>query len=185
MSALAARTGAINLGQGFPDEDGPPEVLEAARQAIADGVNQYPPGRGIPELRDAIAEHQHRFYGVDVDPDARSWSPPARPRRSPPPCSHSSTPGDEVVTLEPFYDSYGAMIALAGARTSRCRCAPPTSDPTPTTSAPRSRDRTRVILINSPHNPTGTVLGGESSSSSSSSRTATTRSSSPTRSTST
>src|SRR3954462_13643476 len=68
MSALAASTGAINLGQGFPDEDGPAEVLEAARQAIADGTNQYPPGRGMPVLLDAIAEHQERFYGIRVDP---------------------------------------------------------------------------------------------------------------------
>src|SRR5689334_18581116 len=68
MSALAAQTGAINLGQGFPDEDGPAEVLEAARAAIANGVNQYPPGRGIPDLLHAVAEHQERFYGLVLDP---------------------------------------------------------------------------------------------------------------------
>ena len=161
MSALAARTGAINLGQGFPDEDGPPEVIDAARQAIADGINQYPPGLGTPDLRLAIAEHQLRFYGVTVDPDDEVLVTAGATEALAATLLALVSPGDEVVTLEPFYDAYGAMIALAGARHVSVPLRPLDFQPDPDALRAAVSDRTRVILINSPHNPTGTVLGVE------------------------
>src|SRR5690606_32065304 len=117
MSALAAETSAINLGQGFPDEDGPAVVLEAARAAIANGMNQYPPGRGIPELRAAISAHQHRFYGLSVDPDTEVIvTAGATEALTAALLALLGSPDDEVVTFEPYYDSYAAATALAGAR---------------------------------------------------------------------
>ncbi|MBB5641838.1 N-succinyldiaminopimelate aminotransferase [Cryobacterium roopkundense] len=114
MSALAVRTGAINLGQGFPDEDGPEEVLEAARRAITDGENQYPPGRGTPGLRAAISRHQHRFYGLRVDPDTEVLVTAGATEALAATILALLEPGDEVVTFEPFYDAYGGLISLAG-----------------------------------------------------------------------
>ena len=114
MSALAARTGAINLGQGFPDEDGPAVVLEAARDAIAAGLNQYPPGPGMPVLREAIAEHHERFYGVPVDPAREVLVTAGATEAIAASLLAFVSPGDEVLTVEPFYDSYGAIIGLAG-----------------------------------------------------------------------
>src|SRR5688500_10700806 len=110
MTALAARTGAINLGQGFPDSDGPPEVLEAARQAISDGVNQYPPGRGMPVLREAIARHQRRFYGLEVDPETEVLVSAGATEALAATLLALLEPGDEVVTFEPYYDSYAAIV---------------------------------------------------------------------------
>ena len=161
MSALASSTGSINLGQGFPNEDGPREVIEAARQAIADGVNQYPPGLGTPDLRLAIAEHQLRFYGVTVDPDTEVLVTAGATEALAATLLALVSPGDEVVTLEPFYDAYGAMIALAGARHVTVPLHPLDFQPDPDALRSAVSDRTRVILINSPHNPTGTVLGVE------------------------
>jgi N-succinyldiaminopimelate aminotransferase len=158
MSALAASTGAINLGQGFPDYDGPTEVLEAARQAISDGINQYPPGLGMPVLREAIARHQQRFYGLTVDPDREILVTAGATEAIAATLLALLEPGDEVVTLEPFYDSYAAMIALAGARHVTVPLMPPAFQPDPDDLAAAISDRTRVILINTPHNPTGTVL---------------------------
>ena len=117
MSALAVSTGAINLGQGFPDEDGPAEVLEAARKAISDGLNQYPPGIGMPVLRNAIAGHQKRFYGLDVDPDREVLVTAGATEALAATILALTNDGDELVTLEPFYDSYAA---IAG---SPCGCA--------------------------------------------------------------
>ncbi|MDH6236200.1 pyridoxal phosphate-dependent aminotransferase [Cryobacterium sp. CG_9.6] len=158
MSALAIRTGAINLGQGFPDEDGPAEVVEAARQAIADGMNQYPPGRGLPVLRNAIARHQQRFYGLTVDPDTEVLVTAGATEALAASILALVEPGDEVVTLEPFYDAYGGLIALAGGihRTVPLRG----SDFHPDLDALRAtvNDKTRLIIVNDPHNPTGTVL---------------------------
>ncbi len=161
MSALAQRTGAINLGQGFPDEDGPGEVLEAARQAISDGVNQYPPGIGMPVLREAIAEHQARWYGLDVDAASEVLvTAGATEALAAAILAHVDT-GDEVVTFEPSYDAYAALIARAGGvhRTVPLRFPDWHVDLDELEAA--VTDRTRMILVNSPHNPTGTVLGDE------------------------
>ncbi len=158
MSALAASTGAINLGQGFPDEDGPQQVRDAAKLAIDSGENQYPPGRGIPLLREAIARHQQRFYGLDVDAEREVLVTAGATEAIAATLLALLEPGDEVVTFEPFYDSYAAMIALAGG----VHVTVPLRAPDFVPDLDELRDavtpRTRIILINSPHNPTGTVL---------------------------
>jgi N-succinyldiaminopimelate aminotransferase len=158
MSALATATGSLNLGQGFPDYDGPPEVLEAARQAIADGINQYPPGLGMPVLRDAIARHQRRFYDQAVDPDREVLVTAGATEAIAATLLALLEPGDELVTFEPFYDSYAALTALAGARLVTVPLRPPQFTPDLDRLRDAITDRTRVILLNSPHNPTGTVL---------------------------
>ena len=114
MTELARRTGAINLGQGFPDTDGPATVLEAAVQAIRGGHNQYPPGPGIPELREAVAAHQRRRYGLEYDPDGEVLVTTGATEAIAAAILALVEPGDEVVALEPYYDSYAACIALAG-----------------------------------------------------------------------
>jgi N-succinyldiaminopimelate aminotransferase len=159
MSALAASTGAINLGQGFPDTDGPPEVLEAARQAISDGVNQYSPGRGLPALRQAIARHQRRFYGLTVDPDTEVLVTAGATEALAATILALVEPGDEVLTFEPYYDSYAAVVALAGARLVTVPLEWPAFAPDPDRIRSAFSDRTRIVLINDPHNPTGSVLG--------------------------
>ena len=158
MSALAARTGAINLGQGFPDTDGPASLLEDAVAAIRGGVNQYPPGRGIPVLREAIAEHQRRFYGLDVDPETEVLVTAGATEALAAALLALVSPGDEVVVLEPYYDAYAASIELAGAtrRTVPLRFPEYTLEPGALAAA--VGPRTRLILLNSPHNPTGHVL---------------------------
>jgi N-succinyldiaminopimelate aminotransferase len=162
MSALASRTGALNLGQGFPDEDGPAEVLEAARKAIADGVNQYPPGRGTPDLLAAIAEHQHRFYGLSLDPGAEILvTAGATEALAASLLALADGPDDEVVVFEPFYDSYAACVALSGATTRTVPLRWPDFRPDLDALAAAVTDRTRVILLNNPHNPTGAVFDHE------------------------
>ncbi|WP_242090722.1 aminotransferase class I/II-fold pyridoxal phosphate-dependent enzyme [Curtobacterium sp. DN_7.5] len=161
MSALAAATGAINLGQGFPDEDGPQEVLEAAVQAIRDGANQYPPGRGIPDLRAAIAEHQARWYGLDVDPDREVLVTAGATEALAATLLALVEPGDEVITFEPFYDAYGALVRLAGGTHVTVPLTAPDFLPDETTLRAAFSDRTRVVLVNTPHNPTGRVLPPE------------------------
>jgi N-succinyldiaminopimelate aminotransferase len=158
MSALAASTGAINLGQGFPDTDGPREMLDAAVAAINDGRNQYPPGPGVPELRAAVAAHQRRFYGLDVDPDREVLVTAGATEAIAAVVLALCEPGDEVVTFEPYYDSYAATIALAGAvrRTAVLRFPDFTVDEESLRAAFSSR--TRLVLLNSPHNPTGKVF---------------------------
>ncbi|WP_075733778.1 pyridoxal phosphate-dependent aminotransferase [Streptomyces acidiscabies] len=163
MSALAVRTGAINLGQGFPDTDGPEEIREAAVRALRDGRgNQYPPGPGVPELRTAIVAHQRARYGLSYDPDTEVLVTAGATEALAATLLALLEPGDEVVALEPYYDSYAACIAMAGARR-----VPVTLRPDP--EAARFRldldelrdavtDATRLLLINTPHNPTGTVL---------------------------
>ena len=161
MSALAARTGAINLGQGFPDEDGPDAVRDAAKRAIDDGANQYPPGRGIPQLREAISAHQLRFYGLTVDPDREVLVTAGATEAIAATLLALLDDGDEVVTFEPFYDSYAAMIALAGGVHVTVPLRAPDFRPDLDEVRDAVTDRTRIILINSPHNPTGTVLDRE------------------------
>ncbi len=158
MSALATATGAINLGQGFPDEDGPAEVLEAARQAISDGVNQYPPGTGAPALRQAIAQHQDRFYGLKVDPDEEVLVTAGATEALAATILALVEDGDEIVTFEPFYDSYAAMIALSRGVHRTVPLRAPDFQPDHGDLAAAVTDRTRIILVNNPHNPTGTVL---------------------------
>jgi len=160
MSALATASGAINLGQGFPDEDGPPEVLEAARRAISDGVNQYPPGMGMPVLREAVAAHQERFYGIGVDPSQVLVTAGATEALAATILALTED-GDEVVTLEPFYDEYGALISFAKAVHVTVPLRAPDFLPDHDDLRAAVSDRTRLIIVNSPHNPTGSVLPRE------------------------
>ncbi|MEV7816200.1 pyridoxal phosphate-dependent aminotransferase [Streptomyces flaveolus] len=164
MSALAVATGSINLGQGFPDTDGPEEIREAAVRALRDGRgNQYPPGPGVPELRTAIAAHQLRRYGLSYDPDTEVLVTTGATEAIAAALLALVEPGDEVVALEPYYDSYAASIAMAGGTRVPVTLRPHTGE------AAGFRldldelraavtDRTRLLLINTPHNPTGTVL---------------------------
>ncbi|WP_455904536.1 aminotransferase class I/II-fold pyridoxal phosphate-dependent enzyme [Microbacterium sp.] len=162
MSAAAARTGAINLGQGFPDEDGPAEVLAAAREAISRGMNQYPPGRGTRDLLDAISEHQRRFYGLDVDPSREVIvTAGATEALTATLLALIDSADDEVVVFEPYYDSYAAAVALAGARLRTVPLRAPDFQPDLERLAATVSDRTRIILINDPHNPTGAVFDRE------------------------
>jgi len=158
MSALATSTGAINLGQGFPDTDGPIEVLETARQAISAGVNQYSPGRGLPALREAIARHQHRFYGLTVDPDTEVLVTAGATEALAATLLALIEPGDELLTFEPYYDSYAAIAALAGARLVTVPLEWPAFAPDPDRIRSAFSNRTRIVLVNDPHNPTGSVL---------------------------
>ncbi|APE18364.1 aminotransferase [Mycobacterium sp. WY10] len=160
MSALAARIGAVNLGQGFPDEDGPTGMLEAAQKAIAEGVNQYSPGLGIAPLREAIAAQRERQYGVEYDPETEVLVTVGATEAIAAAVLGLVEPGSDVLLIEPFYDSYSPVIAMAG-----CRRVP----------VPLVRDgrgfaldvdalraavtpKTRALIVNSPHNPTGMVL---------------------------
>lgn len=163
MSALAVRTGALNLGQGFPDVDGPESVKRVAAEAIAAGVNQYPPGPGAPELRRAVAAHQARHYGLAPDPDTEVLITTGATEALAAAVLALTEPGDEVLTLEPFYDSYAAVIGLAGARHTTAPLAATPDGFRLDADALRAAvtDRTRVILLNTPHNPTGAVLTRE------------------------
>ena len=161
MTALATRTGAINLGQGFPDYDGPPEVLDAAIDAIRSGRNQYPPGPGVLELREAISEHQRRFWNLEYDPDGEILVTAGATEALAGALLGLLETGDEVVVLEPMYDSYLACIALAGAVVRPVMLRPPDYGFDPEEMRRAVTAKTRVILINSPHNPTGAVLDDE------------------------
>lgn len=162
ITAAAVRHDAVNLGQGFPDEDGPPEVLDAAIVAIRDGVNQYPPGRGMPVLREAVSDHQHRFYGIDVDPEREILvTAGATEALTAALLALLDGPDDEVVVFEPYYDTYAAAVALAGARLVPVPLRWPSLEPDLDELRAAVRDRTRIILVNDPHNPTGTVFSNE------------------------
>nr|WP_225750901.1 methionine aminotransferase [Pseudoclavibacter sp. Marseille-Q3772] len=158
ISALAQQYDAINLGQGFPDTNGPREILDAASRSILTGHNQYPPARGVPELRKAIATHRERFFGMKYDPDTEVLVTVGATEALVAAQLALLNPGDEVVALEPFYDSYDAGAALAGATLVPVRLDAPEF----ALSADRLRaaisPRTRMLLLNSPHNPTGRVF---------------------------
>jgi N-succinyldiaminopimelate aminotransferase len=160
MSALAVATGSINLGQGFPDTDGPDELLADAIAAIRGGHNQYPPGLGIPELRQAVSDHHRRCYQLDYDPNSEVLVTAGATEAMAAAVLALAEAGDEVVVFEPYYDSYGAAIALAGARrravTLRRQGDEWCFDPGDLVAAITSR--TRAILVNTPHNPTGKVF---------------------------
>jgi N-succinyldiaminopimelate aminotransferase len=159
MSALAVATGSINLGQGFPDTDGPAEIARAAADAVLAGRgNQYPPGPGIPELRQAIAAHQQRFYGLEVDPDTEVLVTAGATEAIAAAMLALLEPGDEVIAFEPYYDSYAACIAMAGATRVPVTLRPPEFRPDLDALRDAVTSRTRLILLNSPHNPTGMVL---------------------------
>nr|WP_245190284.1 aminotransferase class I/II-fold pyridoxal phosphate-dependent enzyme [Leucobacter exalbidus] len=164
MTALAMRTDSANLGQGFPDADGPAWVREAAVEAIRAGANQYPPGRGVAELRQAIAAHQQRHYGITVDPDHEVLVTAGATEALAAAITALAGPDDEVVTIEPFYDAHAAAIALAGAMHVTVPLTPaaaPANFALDLAALEQAvGERTRIILVNSPHNPTGTVLTG-------------------------
>jgi len=161
MSALALRTESINLGQGFPDTDGPASVVDAAVQAMHSGRNQYPPTVGAPELRTAVAAHQRRFYGLEYDPDTEIVVTTGATEAIAAAMLALVEPGDEVVMLEPYYDSYVAVVAMAGGvRVPLTLHAPDFRIDLDALRAAVT-PRTRVLLLNSPHNPTGTVLTHE------------------------
>src|SRR4051795_8070843 len=157
MSALAVRTGSVNLGQGFPDEDGPAEVLEAAVAALRGGRNQYPPGHGTPELLDAVIAHQRRHYGLELD-RTQVVATTGATEAIAAALLGLVDPGDEVVVLEPYYDSYVAMIQFAGGVRRPVTLRAPNFRLDADELAAAVTPRTRLILLNTPHNPTGAVL---------------------------
>ncbi|RWW99244.1 aminotransferase class I/II-fold pyridoxal phosphate-dependent enzyme [Paenarthrobacter ureafaciens] len=158
MTTLAVAKGAINLGQGFPDEDGPAEMKEAARAAIQAGANQYAPGKGFPRLREAVAAHQERFYGLTPDPDTEVIVTTGATEAIAASLLAFVQPGDEVLTFEPFYDSYGAIIAMAGAKHVTAPLVAPDFLPDLDVLEEAFSNRTKVVLLNNPHNPMGTVF---------------------------
>jgi N-succinyldiaminopimelate aminotransferase len=160
MTELALRHRAVNLGQGFPDSDGPAGMLEVARAAIAEGYNQYPPGRGYPSLRRAIAADRAARYGTHYDPDREVLVTVGATEAISAAVLGLVEPGGEVVLIEPYYDSYAAAVALAGARRRTATLTPDGEGFALDLDSLRAAitPNTRMIVVNSPHNPTGTVL---------------------------
>jgi N-succinyldiaminopimelate aminotransferase len=158
MSELATTTGSVNLGQGFPDADGPDDLREIAVAAIREGRNQYPPGNGIPELRHAVAAHQRAWYGIELDPETEVLVTVGATEAIAATLLALCEPGDEVVVFEPTYDSYAACCAMAGARPRFVRLHPPDWSFDPEELAAAVGPRTKLLLLNSPHNPTGKVF---------------------------
>ena len=163
MSQLASATGSINLGQGFPDTDGPDIVKQAALDAIAAGLgNQYPPGPGIPELRRAVANHQRAYYNIELDPDSEVLITCGATEAIAGALLALLGPGDECILFEPFYDSYPAGVALAGATVVPVTLPGPSFQVDGDVLRAAITPRTKVIVMNSPHNPTGTVFNAGS-----------------------
>lgn len=163
MSALAARIGAVNLGQGFPDEDGPPAMLKAAENAIAEGINQYPPGLGVAALRQAIADQRKRRYGTEYDPDTEVLVTVGATEAIASSVLGLVEPGSEILLIEPFYDSYSPVIAMAGCHR---RAVPLRQDGRGFAidiEALRAAvtPKTKALIVNSPHNPTGMVASDD------------------------
>ena len=158
MSALAVKTGAINLGQGFPDTDGPREIAELAIAAIRDGHNQYPPGLGIKKLRDAISHHQMRFYGLEFDSETEVLVTAGATEAIAASLLAICEQGDEIITFEPYYDSYAASIALAGGVRRVITLNTPDYSFSIDDLEKLITAKTKAILLNSPHNPTGKVF---------------------------
>lgn len=158
MSALAVKTGAINLGQGFPDTDGPREIAELAITAIRDGHNQYPPGLGIKKLRDAISHHQMRFYGLEFDSETEVLVTAGATEAIAASLLAICEQGDEIITFEPYYDSYAASIALAGGVRRVITLNTPDYSFSIDDLERLITAKTKAILLNSPHNPTGKVF---------------------------
>ena len=161
MSALAVRTGSLNLGQGFPDQDGPPGAVEAAVEALRAGRNQYPPGPGYPELREAVAAHQARHYGIELDPTSEVVVTAGATEAVAAAILAFVNPGDEMVVLEPFYDSYVACIEMAGGVRRPVTLRAPDYRLDVDALRAAVTPRTTTLLLNTPHNPTGTVLTRE------------------------
>jgi N-succinyldiaminopimelate aminotransferase len=161
MSALAVRTGSVNLGQGFPDTDGPTTILDAASAALHSGANQYAPGIGVPVLRQAIARHQQRHYGIDLDPDRQVVVTTGCTEAIAGALLGLVDPGDEVIVLEPYYDSYTAMIDFAGGVRRPVTLRAPDFRLDPAELEAAVSPRTRLVLLNTPHNPTGRVLDAD------------------------
>jgi N-succinyldiaminopimelate aminotransferase len=162
MSELATATNSVNLGQGFPDTDGPAELAEIAAEAIRHGDNQYPPSAGVPELRRAVAAHQRAWYGLELDPDTEVLVTVGATEAIAATLLGICEPGDEVVMFEPSYDSYAACASMAGAVPRLVRLHPPdwTFDPDELAAA-AARPRARLLLLNTPHNPTGKVFSAD------------------------
>ena len=161
MSELALATGSVNLGQGFPDTDGPAALSEVAVSAIREGRNQYPPGNGLPELRRAVAAHQRAWYGIELDPEHEVLVTVGATEAIAATMLALCEPGDEVVMFEPTYDSYAATASMAGATPRLVRLHPPDWDFDPDELAAAVGPRTKMVLLNSPHNPTGKVFSAE------------------------
>ncbi|QMW66053.1 pyridoxal phosphate-dependent aminotransferase [Mumia sp. ZJ1417] len=161
MSALAVRTGAVNLGQGFPDTDGPSDVIDVAVEAMRAGANQYPPGLGVPALREAIAAHQRRWYGIVLDPETQIAVSTGATEAIAAAILGLVDPGDEVVVLEPYYDSYVAVLEFAGGIRKPVTLRAPDFRLDLDALRAAVGPRTTAMLINSPHNPTGMVLNAE------------------------
>jgi len=158
MSALAVQHQSINLGQGFPDTDGPSDILEAAAAALFDGRNQYPPMPGMPELRQAVAAHDARFYGLDVDPMTEVVVTSGATEAITACLMALLDPGDEVVLIEPLYDTYLPVVRLLGAIPRLVRLTPPDWELPRTELAAAFGPKTKAILLNTPMNPTGKVF---------------------------
>lgn len=158
MTQRALQFDAVNLGQGFPDTDGPSEMVDIAVRGLREGLNQYAPARGRPELREAVAAHQQHWYGIPLDPETEVLVTVGATEGIAASLVALVEPGDEVLVIEPYYDSYSACIGIAGGVRRSVQLSFP--DLALDVDALRAAvtDRTRVLLLNTPHNPTGKVF---------------------------